>query len=301
MSFSSEVKKALCHLPVNDQGEGRAELSGLLMSATIDDAGIVFDTENPTVAGRLRLLSTKLYQEGLNIQTTQEKQFGSRRIYRVYSDDKAFCERVVRDVRLGKRSKIPPYFLSKQRYVKGYLRGVFLGCGSMTTPQKSYRLELVSNNAAWLTDLGQTLGNYDIQTKLHIGEKQSVLRIRDGKSLSAFLGLIGANAAVLEIENVKILRGMRGNANRQVNCDVANVQKVTKASQSQMAAIRILDEAIGIENLPPELSKVAIVRRNNPDYSLAEIGKAVDPPMSKTAVNYRMNKLKKMAQSYKRK
>lgn len=299
MSFSSEVKETLCRLPVADRGEARAELSGMLMSAAIDDSGIAFETENDAVASRLQRLAAKLYgQDAFALTPLSAKAFGNRHVTRVACEDTAVCAQVKRDTRLGRRDKIPPVFLSKQRCVKSYLRGAFLGCGSMTTPKKSYRLELVADHADWLSDLGQTLASYDVAATLHAKDKGSVLRIRDGKSLSTFLGLIGASRAVLDIENEKIVRGMRGDANRLVNCDVANVEKLTKAASEQLAAIRVLDDAIGIEHLPPELSKIAAIRRDNPDYSLAEIGRAVDPPMSKTAVNYRMNKLKKMAQSY---
>lgn len=299
MSFSTEVKGELCHLPMADPGENRAELAGLLATAAIEKTVLKFATESAFVAGRLRKLSRALYGDGgLTLDFDGERPGGRRRLYRIGCEDAAQVKRICRDCRIGEDgriAKVPPYFLAHQKHLKAYLRGVFLGSGSITDPKKDYHLEIVHKGASLLESMAAILTGYGMKAKLHRRGGDQVLYLKDSGSIADFLGLIGAHKAMLRLEDLKIVREMRNDVNRQVNCDVANLHKTTTAAQSQIDVIRRIDDAVGIAQLPPDLKQLAALRLENPDYSLKELGEQMDPPMPKSAVNYRLNKLKKMA------
>ena len=104
-----------------------------------------------------------------------------------------------------------------------------------------------------------------------------------------------APVALMELENIRILRGMRGNVNRQVNCETANINKTVSAAVKQMEDIRFIQETIGLDGLPESLQDMARLRLERPEATLKELGQALEPPVGKSGVNHRLRKLGQMA------
>ena len=99
----------------------------------------------------------------------------------------------------------------------------------------------------------------------------------------------------MEVMTAKLERDLRGSVNRRVNCDAANLDKVVAAAQSQIEAIRRLEEAGALAALPRHLQDTARLRVDNPELTLSELAQLCDPPVSKSALNHRLRQLMDLA------
>ena len=136
---------------------------------------------------------------------------------------------------------------------------------------------------------------FDMEPKIVLGKKYYVVYIKEGDQIVDILNVMEAPVALMELENIRILRGMRGNVNRQVNCETANINKTVSAAVKQMEDIRFIQETIGLDGLPESLQDMARIRLERPEATLKELGEALEPPVGKSGVNHRLRKLGQMA------
>ena len=173
----------------------------------------------------------------------------------------------------------------QEEKAKSIIRGAFMGAGSINNPEKEYHLEIDLSNKHNLEEL------YKIIEKLgiHVKTFQTSIYLKDGEEISKFLALIGASRAVMNFEE------MRGKVNRLVNCETANLNKTINASIEQIAAIKKLQKIGKFNKLDDNLKEIAILRLENPDMSLIELGKKLKEPVGKSGVNYRLKKIMEIA------
>ena len=177
--------------------------------------------------------------------------------------------------------------------MKAIVRGSFLGSGSINNPEKEYHLEIDLSNKKNLEYLQEILQELDIKVKTF----QTAIYIKEGEEISKFLALIGANKAVMKFEDIRIQKEMRAKVNRLVNCETANLTKTINASIEQISAIKKLQETGKFKKLDDNLKEIAILRLENPDISLVELGKLLKEPIGKSGVNYRLKKIIELAQN----
>ena len=134
-----------------------------------------------------------------------------------------------------------------------------------------------------------------MEPKIVLRKKYYVVYIKEGDQIVDILNVMEAPVALMELENIRILRGMRGNVNRQVNCETANINKTVSAAVKQMEDIRFIQETIGLDGLPESLQDMARIRLERPEATLKELGEALEPPVGKSGVNHRLRKLGQMA------
>jgi DNA-binding protein WhiA len=138
-----------------------------------------------------------------------------------------------------------------------------------------------------------------IEAKVSSRKNWFVVYIKESEQIVSFLNIIGAHHALLDFENVRIIKGMRNRVNRLVNCDTANLKKAVNASLKQIENIKLIDGSIGLEKLPARLREVAYLRIENPDISLKELGEMLTPPVGKSGVNHRLRKIEEIAKNIK--
>ena len=180
-----------------------------------------------------------------------------------------------------------------------FLRGVFLICGNVSSPEKDYHLEFVvphKNLASDLVRIITEIEELDAQPKTVMRKGSYIVYIKGSESIEDTLTFIGAPQCTLELMNMKIYKDIRNKANRIANCDAANIDKVVKAAMKQIEDIKLIDRAVGLDNLSDELREVAQLRLDNIDMSLQEIGETLSEPISRSGVNHRFKKLAKMAE-----
>jgi len=177
-----------------------------------------------------------------------------------------------------------------------FLRGVFLTCGAVSDPGKNYHLELNIPDEKKAEALLTLITESGIVIKKSTRKNRPLLYIKESELISDFLTFIGAGVNSMEIMNAKILKEVRNNVNRAVNCDAANIEKTTRAAGRQIADIELIYKKKGADFLPPELKQIAELRLNNFDMSLKEIGEACEPRLSRSGVFHRLEKINNIAE-----
>lgn len=183
----------------------------------------------------------------------------------------------------------------KEENLKAIARGTFLGSGSINNPEKKYHLEIKLSNLENLETVIHILNKLNIKPKKMKTQNKNSIYFKEGEEISRFLALIGANKAVMQFEEIRIKREMRGKVNRLVNCESANLTKTINASIEQISAIEKLQQGGKFNKLDDNLKEIAILRLENPDMPLIELGKLLKNPVGKSGVNYRLKKIMEIA------
>lgn len=307
MSFSASVKQDLSKTISENPGVLRAELSGMLGSAAglnpLSTDCLELRTSTPAVAGRIYKMIKHLYGVSVGKEVKKQTKFKTHRDYHL-----RICEKtseIIKDLRLKPdadgvtipaQSGIPGRFGAKQEFVRAYIRGVFLMCGSIANPERNYHLELLSKSENYLKSVQNILLQYEIKSSLIQRKSMTVLYLKESESITGFLNVIGATKALLDMENIRIIKEMRGEVNRQVNCETANLEKTATAANRQLAAIRKIKNTTGLDALPSGLRDVALLRLENPDMTTQELGEQLTPMVSKSGVYHRLKKIVDIAE-----
>lgn len=317
MSFSSQTKGELARVVPTKKCCMLAEITGFLRvagSLRLVGGGkftIVASTENPAIARHYKTLIREYFGSNAGIEVGNSQVPGKARgSYRyryslvIRPDEKS--SQILRETGMI-LIKEGNDFLSDGIYQpiirnkcckKAYLRGLFLGVGTMSDPRKSYHLEFVLNSSQVAQDLKRLIGSFvDLSAGLIERGEEHVVYMKRAEYISDMLGIMGANEAMLEFENIRIGRGLRREVNRISNCDNANVDRTLSAAEQQIKYIELIDAKLGLDNLDPVLRETAQLRLELPGASLTDIGEALRPPIKKPGVSKRFAKLKEIAES----
>lgn len=176
-----------------------------------------------------------------------------------------------------------------------FLRGVFLKCGSVNSPDKENHLEMKAGTEMNADELCIFLREMGLEAKISRRRGKYVVYFKDGDSIFHILSVMGAQKCAFDLVNTQIEKNIRNNVNRVNNCEMANMQKSANATVRQLDAIRELMQDERFENLPEKLLYTATLRRDNPDLSLTDLANAHEPPITKSCVNHRLEKIIKLA------
>ncbi|MHB8612658.1 MAG: DNA-binding protein WhiA [Candidatus Dormibacteraceae bacterium] len=179
---------------------------------------------------------------------------------------------------------------------KAMLRGLFLGCGSVNVPSARYHLEFVVSTSTWATAITSLAGSADAKVGVMERGGQHVAYLKEGDAIVRLLSLMGASRAVMEFENVRVMREVSGEVNRRLNFETANIGKTIGSGLRQAAAIERLETSGGLDRLPPALREMARWRSENPELNLGELAGQMN--LSKSAVNHRLRRLQELAESH---
>ena len=283
MSFSSEVKEELSKIGnLANKSSVKAELYGYYCSANVsEERGLMrFSTESEYNINRFSKLLN-------NVNISK---------YDIEMQGKKFSISISRgESKLLKESFDGFEVGSKEGEEKAYVRGTFLGGGSINNPKNKYHIEVKLKNMDIAEKLIEILDKSSINFKiLQIKDKYSIYS-KDGEEISKFLAFIEASTSVLKFEEIRVYRDMRNNVNRLVNCETANLTKTVDAAVKQIEAINKLKKSGKFNELPENLKEIANLRIANPEASLVELGQMLKKPIGKSGVNYRLNTIIKMS------
>lgn len=315
MSFSLEVKNEISKIIANNKCCQLAELSALIkMTGTIQiygggNVGIKLITENASIARRIFTLIKDNFDINVQVRMSKNKQLKKNNTYMLYIDKTSGSETILKQCGILLESdkgirfnyKLPNQLIKKTCCKKAYLRGVFLGGGSISDPEKNYHLELVTNNEDYANDVKDLINSFNLNSKVVVRKNNYITYIKEGEQIVDFLNIIGAHSALFSLENIRIFKEMRNNVNRIVNCETANLSKTVNAAVRQIESIKFISETIGFNKLPKNLRDIAELRLNYEDASLKELGEMLSPPIGKSGVNHRLRKLEQIADSLKTK
>lgn len=275
MSFSSDLKEELSKINnLKNKQEVYAEFLGYLVTANVSmkKKNIKFSTENEYNINRFAKLLN-------NINITDYKiDIAGKTFYITFKDNE-----IMEQLNLEKISKI----LITENLKKAYVRGNFLGAGSINNPKNKYHLEIIFKAEEYANFTLRLLTTYEINTKI-LGK---TVYLKDGEEISNFLALIGGNSAVLKFEEIRVIREMKNNVNRLVNCETANLNKTINASVKQIENIKKLKKSGKFNNLPEDLKEIANLREENPEATLEQLGNMLTNPIGKSSVSHRFKKI----------
>lgn len=180
---------------------------------------------------------------------------------------------------------------------RAYLRGAFLVCGAVTDPERDYHLEFALPHYNLARDLLTLLREVDFPAKSTTRGGNHVVYIKGSEAIEDCLTYLGATRAALEMMGVKMVKSIRNDTNRRLNFENANMDKTVQAAVSQMNALRRIEETCGLDALPDDLQELAKLRLDNPDLSLRDLGEMMTPPLTRSAINYRLKRILKFAES----
>ena len=180
---------------------------------------------------------------------------------------------------------------------RAFIRGAFMAAGSISDPNKSYHFEIVCHTYEHAKQLQQLIDSFDADAKIAERKERCASYLKEGSQIVDMLNVMEAYVALMQLENVRILKEMRNSVNRKVNCETANINKTVNAAVKQMEDIKKIRETIGFEDLPVQLAEIAQARLDHPDATLKELGTFLDPPVGKSGVNHRLHKLAEIAEN----
>jgi len=307
MSFSTKTKDELAHLFTDKNCCEIAELAALIrMDGTITigsqrHVGLIVTTGSSPVARKIFSLFKKTYNLEPEIRIQRKNRFKKSNCYSVYLNDTIEVRSIIKELGVINEDGNLVQGISKKLIKskccrRSYLRGAFLGAGSVSDPEGNYHLELVSNNEIYAYDLAELINTFsEIQAKVGIRKNLYIVYLKESEQIVSFLSVVGAHTALLDFENVRIVKGMRNKVNRLVNCDTANLKKSVDASLKQIEHIKLIDSVIGLDKLSLRLREVARLRLENPDISLKELGEMMKPAVGKSGINHRFRKIESIA------
>jgi DNA-binding protein WhiA len=311
MSFSSQVKDEISRIPLDDKCCLLCELAAIIRIGgffSLQKDGyhqVSLSTENASLARRIFINAIHAFDFHPSVITKKSRKLKKHNLY-VLTMKGSFATRMaLGDMGLVEVADAMGVFnpiesiAGNECCIRSYLRGAFMIGGSLSQPEKGYHLEMVSANRKEVTDISAMMGRYGIRGKVILRRNTYVCYIKESENIVDFLNVIGAHNALMQYENVRIIKDMRNNVNRAVNCETANLEKTVNTAYRQMEAIRLIDNVTGIAALPQELQVVALLRMDHPDATLQELGKLMVPALGKSGVNHRLRKIEEIAENLK--
>lgn len=294
MSFSSDVKAELARQCSKSRHCQLAELAGMLeLEGVVEKEHLALElklaSDNELLTQKFQMLIRQAFgfevKQGLN-----ERQ--NREILQALHWNQVMQEEIPLE-----KQRTDGLLVQRICCKRAFIRGAFMAAGSISDPNKSYHFEIVCHTMEQAMQLQQLMGSFDADAKIVERKERFVLYLKEGSQIVDMLNVMEAYVALMQLENVRILKEMRNSVNRKVNCETANINKTVNAAVKQLEDIRKIQSVIGFDDLPAPLAEMAQVRLDHPEATLKELGTFLDPPVGKSGVNHRLRKLAEMAEN----
>ncbi len=310
MTFSSRVKDELTRTEISDLLSAKAEAAAFVRTVgyiTIKGHNRVeleFLTENAAVSMRIFKVLKTVYDINAKVSVSKSNRLKKQNNYIIKIDEK-LTEQFLANSKIVINSDFNimnfnydavEELISTDLSKRAYIKGSFMGSGSISNPEKSYHAEFVSNKEIQSKILQMLLKTYGIKGKNIYRKNNYVTYIKESEQISDLLALMGANNAVLDFENIRAVKETRNQINRVINCETANLDKIVDTSMRQISNIKILKKHKVIDQLPDNLRELAYLRLKHSNASLKELGQMLDPPLGKSGVNHRLRKIEEIAE-----
>ena len=299
MSFSGDVKKEIARIVPEQTCCALAEFTALFsfLGSFCTQPGkeeIRITTEQVAVAKKCLRLMRSLFAIELDLDIN--KSSGHANQYVILLTRQEAIGEILERTQIHRPEVFRERILKKNCCVRAFLRGAYLAIGSVSDPGKSYHLEFACRRNVAAEYIRSLMRVFEIESGLTQRKNKKIVYIKDSSLIIDLLNVIGAHQSLMQMENVRILKEMRNSANRQFNCDSANINKMVKAAKKQVEDIRLIRNHPKWNELPPALLETAELRLEYPDVSIQELGTYLDPPVGKSGVNHRLRRLSQIAE-----
>lgn len=303
MSYASEVKKELTTLEVHRE-HAKAELTALIRmsgSVSIYNQSLILNiqSENAAIARRMYSLLKEHYKVEGELLVRRKMKLKKNNVYivRLKQGVKPLLEDLDIFNGIEFNTHISDEIMNSNQKQRSYLRGAFLAGGSVNSPETSrYHLEIYSNYEDHNQDICNMMNEFDLNARTIDRRNGFITYLKEAEKIADFLALVGAHNSMMKFEDIRIVRDMRNSVNRLVNCENANMNKTIDAASKQIESIEFIEQTVGLDKLPEKLREIAVLRLENPEVSLKELGEMVPSGMiSKSGINHRIRKINEYA------
>ena len=307
MSFSGMVKEELFRQIGSARHCKMAELAAILcscgkMECFSGDSKLKIQTENEAVARKCFTLLQKTFNIEREVSVRENSHLKRVKVYVIEISDPEEIQVIFQALRLVADSvghgalMLADMLLVQQNCCKrAFIRGAFLASGSISDPEKGYHFEIVCPDVRKAEQLQVVIRSFSVDAKIVQRKKSYVVYVKEGAQIVDMLAVMEANVALMDLENIRILKEMRNSVNRKVNCETANINKTVNAAVKQIEDIRLIQQRMGFEQLNEGLAQIAELRMQYPEATLKELGMMLSPQVGKSGVNHRLRKLSAMA------
>ena len=309
-SFSGRLKEELVRLPLGkpccqlSEIGAMTQTSGHLSFRGRGRITVQYRLENTGAARRLFQLLKNRLGVSPTLHFIQTKMLGGRRTWVLTlgeEDSRTLLAALHRieveeDGMITLKRSVPRHPLTRQCCRRAFLRGAFLGAGTMSNPEKGYHLEWKAEDERLAEAIHKLMEKEEIPFHSYERRGQQVIYLKGADRITEMLAMMGASGSVLEVENIRVRKQTRLRVTRASNCDEHNSEKMLDAALRQAEACRKISLKQGLFTLPPGLREMARMRMENPDMNLTELGQNMEPPLSKSAVNHRLRRLMEIAE-----
>ena len=307
MSFSGMVKEELSRQIGTARHCRIAELAALIgfcgrLEHFPQGEKLKLQTENETVAIKCFTLLQKTFNIEKELSVRENSHLKRVKVYVLEISDPEEIREILQATKLIADSKFCDTLILQDMLVvqqscckRAYIRGAFLASGSISDPEKGYHFEIVYPDERKAQQLQTIIRSFSVDAKIVQRKKSYVVYVKEGAQIVDMLAVMEANVALMDLENIRILKEMRNSVNRKVNCETANINKTVNAAVKQMEDIKLIQQVMGFEQLSDGLAQIAELRMQYPEATLKELGMMLSPQVGKSGVNHRLRKLSALA------
>ncbi len=302
MSFSKDVKEELSRQFSSARHCRLAEAAAILSSEgrilhTQKGHLLKLQTENLVVARKYFTLIKKTFNINNDVSVKTNISAKDSRVYSLIIRDPKAADLILQATKLSRDLlKADPVITQNACCKRAFIRGAFIASGSMSDPKKAYHFEIVADGEEKAGQLRDLIQAFSVDAKIVMRKKNYVVYVKEGSQIVDLLNVMEAHVALMDLENVRILKEMRNSINRQVNCEAANISKTVAAASKQIEDIIYIRDNVGLGDLADGLEDIARLRIEYPEASLKELGAMLLPPIGKSGVNHRLRKLSMIAE-----
>ncbi len=296
MSFSNDVREEIAR-SITDRDRQFACLYGVLLYCrTFTEQQIILQSESQVFAQLMPTLFRAVFRTELKPDVRMVARGSDQYMVSYTITEPTQIQQICNTYHI--RPKQREIYLSNlvNNSLSAFLAGVYFGCGSIMDPNKEYHLEFNTPSELLCGDLQKLLKNINVSGGHILRKNMHVFYIKDSEQIEDTLTYMGAQQCTIELMNIKIHKDMRNKANRVRNCDEANINKVVTAALRQTADIQWIIRCGKLDTLPSELKELALLRLENPELSLKELGELLSVPIGRSGVNHRFHKLSAIAE-----
>ena len=289
MSFSAQVKEELAKIYAGHKHCRKAELAAMYQ-----------------YGGQIGRVESDCYTVGFHTENAEVSKKGFTLLRKTFNIDfgKNLSEKELFDFLNGMEAVIQESLDRVTDHIcckRAFIRGAFLAVGSISDPEKGYHAEFVCEAEEEARLLRNLLEAFDMEARILERKQHFVVYMKEGSAIVDLLNVMEAHVALMELENLRILKEMRNSVNRRVNCETANINKTVNAAAKQIEDIQYIEMQKGLASLPDMLYEIARVRLEYPDATLKELGELLVPPVGKSGVNHRLRKISEYAEKLREK
>ncbi len=297
MSFSTDVKNELLDVENTSSCCQKAQVYGLLLfgkSFSADEISI--SLENKAVAAYYKKVLDSYAGGSFAIKSSSAEKV------KIRTSNRASAKSTYESFGYSERDRslrINWANFNCENCYAAFLRGSFLSCGTVTSPDKGYHLEFSVPYLNLCRDFKRVFIELGFEPKQVTRNGYYILYFKDSEQIEDILTLMGAVNSSLEIMSIKVYKDVRNNINRRTNFETANLDRIINAENIQKDAIKKIKSTVGLNSLPEGLRQIAALRLENDGLSLRELGEMCSPPLSRSGVNHRLKKIAEFANDIK--